>query len=83
MYVEYLNNLENLKNECTKGSPGRCQDSGRSQKRGGSVSVSGEEAFVLRSGSLQDRDLTPLPKSSGKTMCVQRASETELILLLS
>lgn len=50
----------------------------------GAMSVCLERKHLsLRSGSLQDRDLTPFSKSSGKATCVQRASETELILLLS
>ena len=41
VFVEYLNNLENCRNEHTQGSPGVCQDSGKTKERGNKVSVSG------------------------------------------
>ena len=68
-FVEYLNNLENCRNEYTQGTPGVCQDSEKTQERGSEVSVS-------RGGSILSSGLGPcrtrirllcLSKPSGKT----------------
>lgn len=70
VFVEYVNNLENCRNEYTQGSPGICQESGKTQEQGSKVSVSGVGSICpqgwVRAGQGSDSYVSPSPLGKPK-----------------